>query len=141
MRLRILQPRFFKGNLANLGVNDMSKTAIKSMYHFYLTSEILKKVPSTGDIFGLAEDDLVIEIYPYSNLIWRKCTEFCDGEIGDFYSFIADCAAIITDTIEDLDGNQIDKANVKFIELMDIDEFELDVVRVINCHTPSVFCL
>lgn len=90
----------------------------------------------------MAEDDLVIELYPYANLIFRKIKECNDCEITDFHSFMTDCAAIITDEIKNaIEDNQGDEGSMPFFELMDIDEFELDVVRVINCHTSEVFCL
>lgn len=118
----------------------MSKTAIKAMYHYYFSSHIINKIDGSGDTFGLAEDDLVIELYAYSNLIWLKITVFDGCDISDFHSFIADCAAIITDEINNLiEDNKGPDSDMGFFELMDIDEFELDLTRVIHCHTPDLF--
>lgn len=107
----------------------------------YLAEEILKILPDgTGDQFGIGEDDFIIELYPFAELIEKRITEaYADGKqangvfVFDAMPEVAIWFVEAAMRVPEPPLNTPLKLNVRFPEL---DEFDLDLARVIEVHMP-----
>jgi len=109
------------------------KTAEKAMYHFYFVTEVIRTIPENqciGDLFGIGEDCFVIELYPFSNLFYRKV----DEAYRNGHEFSGCAVYEIVKPLAEYFWEQIERQELKPLEvsLPDKDEFELDLNRVIE---------
>lgn len=111
-----------------------TRNASKATYHFYLCTAVLKEMESRniniGDNFGFAEDTLVTELYPYTNLLYRQVevledTPFSEWNESNLPDVATKLAAFFVDAVERQDEDKLE------LELPELDEFELDVKHVL----------
>ncbi|OKQ18231.1 hypothetical protein [Vibrio antiquarius] len=111
-----------------------TKNAHKAKYHFYFTTAVLKHAEDNhiniGDCFGYGEDNFVVDLYPYSNLIYRCVDEierapnkWKESELFDLVDNLSDCFWGI---IEREGYDEMDTS------MPCLDEFELDIKRALN---------
>lgn len=96
-----------------------------SQYHYFLTSAILDKLPegqSIGDLFGMGEDNFVLEIYDHAmafylegDRLFRAGCDFPGVVVYDITDELAECFWSLFGIFE---------------ELPEVDAFALDVARV-----------
>lgn len=125
-------------------IKSRQETIETAMILHYLTEEILKVLPeysSLDNLFGIGEDDFVIELYPYAELIEKRTTEaFADGKHAN--------GVFVFDAMPELAIWFVEAAMREGVEPVDaplalsagfpeIDEFDLDLARVIEVHTTG----
>ena len=117
--------------------NITSEAEIAMNLH-YLAEAIISYINDetcTGDIFGIGEDDLVMELYPYAQLIVKLTDDAYQA--GRQFSGV-----FVYDSIQEIAENFmgiVERQNVGQCAAVmpDIDEFELDVARVISAYTSQ----
>ncbi|HAS6097062.1 MULTISPECIES: hypothetical protein [Vibrio] len=108
-----------------------TKNALKAKYHFYFTTAVLKHAEengiSIGDSFGHGEDDFVVDLYPYSNLIYRCVDELEQAPNRWKESDLFD----VVDNLSDCFWGIIEREEHEPMEasMPCLDEFELDIKR------------
>tara|TARA_R110000803_G_scaffold5230_3_gene17332 strand:- start:122 stop:808 length:687 start_codon:yes stop_codon:yes gene_type:complete len=114
-------------------LNDAPEIA---MYLSYFTEEILKQLPEcTGDLFGIDEDCFVIELYPFAESIFKHTYE-AKAEGSDFtgvfgYDAMEELAGLWISTVM---RQQPIATTTTTYEMPELDEFELDIVRVVDSY-------
>ena len=102
-----------------------------AMHLHYFAEEVLKQLPdSIGDLFGIGEDCLVLELYPFAELIFKYMCEAIDDK-KEFNG------VFVYDVMEELAGLWITTATKDpgTCEVPELDEFELDIARVVGQYT------
>ena len=101
----------------------------------YLAEAILNYIPDdsgTGDIFGIGEDCFIRELYPYAQLI-AELTDQADSKGHKFKGiFVYEAMEPLAELFMGIVDRQ--EAEECAAEMPDIDEFELDILRVIESH-------
>ena len=111
----------------------MSKLADIAMYHYYLTDEILKKIPSIGDadsigdFFGVGQDCFVLELYAYSEVFYQVIDEAYNEGKQSFGVAVYDIPTSLADWFWETVTSQ--KNIVMEATYPNIDEFKLEVER------------
>ena len=132
---------FFDLNLIEQYIDDLEmkvkNAAEVNMYSHYLAIEIIKELPElTGDMFGLGECDFIYELLPYAELIVSMTNEAHDNGKQFNCTFVYDAMEDIAEYfIAIVLRQQITVCAAMAYEMPDIDEFKLDVARVIEVHT------
>lgn len=101
-----------------------------AMIVHYLAVELLKSDHCIGDMFGIGEDDFVMELYPYANKIAKMTDEaYLNGSRFQgvhVYECMRGIAEFFWGIVERQNARPMDSA------MPEMDEFELDVARVID---------
>lgn len=116
---------------------EITETAL--YLHCFATA-VLKAMPEgTGDTFGIGEDDFIIELYPFAELIQKRTTEaWADGRhsTGVFcYDAMPDLADWFVAAAARIPPPQLNRSMRLSDGLPELDEFDLDLARVIEIHT------
>ena len=113
---------------------DFSNAAEVAMNLHYLAEAILKHLSEDeciGDIFGIGEDDFIMELYPYANLIVQLTDKaYFDGKQFSGV-FVYDCMEVVAQNFWFIVENQ-DAKPLEF-NMPDIDAFKLKVLLAIEC--------
>ena len=131
----------FELNLVEQHIEEL-ETQVKDrleigMYLHYFATEVIKQLPEcTGDLFGIGEDALVLDLYPFAELIVNVSNKaYEDGKhfTGVFvYDAMEELVGLFIATIM---RQQPEGDNTMAYEMPELDEYELDVVRVVDSHT------
>jgi len=105
----------------------------------YLAEAIIKCIPDdtcVGNIFGVGEDDLVMQLYPYAQLIVKLSDKAYDEGANFSGVFVYEAM----EELAELFMGIVDRQNASPLEceMPDIDEFELDILRVIKTFELEV---
>ncbi len=105
----------------------------------YFATEVIDQLPETcGDLFGLGEDDFIMALYPYAKLIVSMTDEAHESGRNFKYVFVYEAMAELAEFfIAAVLRQEITICAAMAYELPEIDEFALDVARVIEAHTDS----
>lgn len=100
----------------------------------YFTTAVLQYAEengiSIGDSFGHGEDDFVVELYPYSTLIYRCVDELVKGPNFWVESALFDVVDNLTDCFwEIIEREQHEPMETSMSCQTCKDEFELDIKR------------
>ncbi len=107
-----------------------------ALYLHCFATEVLKQLPeSTGDLFGIGEDYFIVLLYPFAEMISH--TKDKAEELGLHFQgvFVYDCMEELAGLfIATIMRQKIEVCAAMAYELPELDEFELDVVRVVASH-------
>ena len=101
--------------------------------HCFATEVVSQLDESTGDLFGIGEDCFIVKLYPYSELI----ATIHEEELAKKRKF---SGTFVYDVMEELAGLFISsimrqEADTMEHEFPELDEFKLDVVRVVPSYS------
>ena len=110
---------------------------IDALYLHCFATEVLKQLDEgTGDLFGIGEDCFIVQLYPYAELISSahdKALEDKRNFKGTFvYDVMEELAGLFVDSIM---RQQITVCADMAYELPELDEFKLDVDRVVPSYS------
>ena len=117
----------------NILTIEKPEQAYTAMLLHYFAKKVLYELPeNTGDTFGIGEDDFIMALYPYAELIVKLANQAVDRgkdfdglRIYDAFDLMAECLVI---SVLRQSGAPME------YELPELDEFELDILRVIESH-------
>lgn len=118
--------------MKTLSIEKLEQAYI-AMVHYYFVKKVIHELPEcTGDMFGIGEDDFVMALYSYTELVVKLTIQASDEgknfdgiRIYDAFDLMAECLVVAV--------LQCKSAPME-CELPELDEFELDILRVIESH-------
>lgn len=107
-----------------------------ALYLHCFATEVLKQLPEgTGDLFGIGEDHFIMGLFPFAQLIAKTKGEAVDDKKYFAGTFVYDCMEELAGLwIATVMRQQIEICAAMAYEMPELDEYELDVVRVVNSH-------
>ncbi len=115
---------------------DPIASGYNALYLHCFATEVLKQLPeSTGDLFGIGEDYFIVLLYPFAEMI--ASTKDKAEELGKQFQgvFVYDCMEELAGLfIATIMRQKIEICAAMAYELPELDEFELDVSRVVSRH-------
>lgn len=113
-----------------------TKNAHKATYHHYFVTAILKYASENefqvADVFGVGEDEFVVSLYPFSNMIYRIVDAHSQTDAGrhwkdsQLFGLMVNVAYSFWGAVEREDYDEMEA------EMPCPDEFELDVQRYLD---------
>jgi len=117
-------------------VVDVANLAEVAMMNHYFAEEVIKQLPEDcGDLFGIGEDCLVMELYPFADLILKHTYEAYNAGRETNGVFVYDAMEELAGLFIAMVMRSNPLKTVSAFEMPELAEFEFDVVRVVAKHT------